>query len=165
MIGPFDAERVVRTLHEHGVAYVLIGGLAAIVNGAPFTTVDLDICYDRSRPNLEALARALRALNATLRGVDPGLPFQLDARALGLGDSFTFRTDAGDLDCLGTPSGTGGYADLVAKAVTYDIAGSPVRVASLDDLVRMKRAAGRPKDLDQLRVLRAMRDEIDGEAP
>ena len=78
--------------------------------------MDLDICYDRARDNLANLAAALRELKATLRGAPADLPFQLDARALEMGDSFTFNTPYGAFDCLGTPSGTGGYRDLLQNA-------------------------------------------------
>jgi hypothetical protein len=92
------------------------------------------------------------------------LPFQLDARTLLAGDSFTFVTDAGDFDLLGTPEGTGGYEDLARTAVKTDLDGLVVLVASIDDLIRMKKAAGRPKDLIELEVLGALRDEIDRRA-
>jgi len=148
---------------KHEVRFVIIGGVAAILLGSSSLTADLDICYDRSRENLRALASALRELGATLRGVEPGLPFQLDAKTLQLGDSFTFQTVAGPLDILGTPSGTEGFADLIRKAEDYELAGHRVQVTSLDDLIRMKKAAGRAKDRIELEILGALRDEIDRE--
>jgi hypothetical protein len=90
------------------------------------------------------------------------VPFLLDAATLRAGDSFTFVTDLGDVDFLGTPSGTGGYDDLRPGAETIDIEGVEVLVSSLDDLMRMKRAAGRRKDLVELEILGALRDERDG---
>jgi hypothetical protein len=149
---------------DHGVAFVVIGGIAGNLLGSPMATFDVDICYDRSRPNLEALATALRSLGATLRGAPADLPFRLDARTLLNGDSFTFETVAGPLDCLGTPPGTSGYADLVRSAGEYDIEGMRVHVCSLEDLIRMKRAAGRPKDRLALEVLGALREEIDNDS-
>lgn len=143
------------------MAYVVIGGVAGIAHGSPTLTSDLDICYQRTRPNLAALAEALRELHADLGGVEPGLPFQLDARALQLGDHFTLETDAGGFDCLGTPIGTAGYDELIRDAAVLEVFGQRVRFASLDDLIRMKRAAGRPKDLIELEVLGALRQEID----
>jgi hypothetical protein len=159
----FDPLPLLGALHRHGVAFVLIGGVAGIALGSSLATFDLDICYERSRPNLERLARALQELHATLRGAPPDLPFRLDARTLAAGDSFTFSTDAGDLDCLGTPTGTAGYDELVRNAIDLTIADMKVKVASLEDLIRMKRAAGRPKDRAALEILRALRDEIDGQ--
>ena len=157
----FDALRMLRELNDAEVRYVVIGAFAGRLLGSPTLTRDLDICYARDRPNLEGLATVLRALHARLRGVDEDLPFQLDARALAAGDSFTFVTDAGDLDILGTPQGTTGFDDLARTATETDLDGISVLVTSIDDLIRMKRAAGRPKDLIEVEVLGALRDEID----
>lgn len=159
--GTFDPLDLLRALHERHVDFIVIGGVAARVHGSPSVTVDLDICYERSRANLEALAKALTNLHMRLRGADPGLPFRADWRASEMGDHFTFTTDAGDLDCLAIPSGTDGYTDLIRNAVELEIGGLSIKVADLDDLIRMKRAAGRPKDRIELEVLGALRDEID----
>jgi hypothetical protein len=141
------------------VRYVLIGGLGARLHGSPTVTNDTDVCYERSAGNLERLTAALTELHARLRGVDDDLPFRLVAATLGAGDHFTFSTDAGNLDCLGTPAGVGGYDDLASNAETYEVEGLRVAVASIDDLIRMKRAAGRPKDLLEIDVLRAVEEE------
>lgn len=156
-----DPLALIRALHERHVEFIVIGGVAARAHGSPSVTVDLDICYQRTRPNLEALAQVLRDLHSQLRGAAPGLPFQLDWRTLEMGDHFTLTTDVGDLDCLATPAGTEGYVDLVRHAVELDIAGLAIRFADLDDLIRMKRAAGRPKDRIELEVLGALRNELD----
>ncbi len=158
---PIDPLPILQALNARGVRYVVIGGVAAGLLGSPSLTRDLDVCYDRSRANLEMLAQALLDLGSYLRGVEPGLPFQLDAKTLELGDSFTFSTKHGDLDVLGIPSGTGGYADLVRKAAEFELGSIRFSVVSLDDLIRMKRAAGRPKDRVELEILGALREEID----
>jgi hypothetical protein len=149
------------TLTRLGVRFVLIGGYAAIVRGSPVLTGDIDICYARDDENLGRLASALRELRATPRGAPAGLPFQLDEQTLKAGDSFTFSTKLGDLDIIGTPAGTDGYPQLEANAEDVEVDGMTVRVASLDDLMRMKRSAGRPKDLIQLEWLAALRDETE----
>ena len=157
----FRPDDVVRLLARHEVRYVLVGGLAAITHGSSLVTVDVDICYARDRPNLERLAAALLEVHADLRGAEPGLPFRLDARTLERGDSFTFTTDLGAIDILGTPTGTDGYDDLARTADTLELFGHDVLVASVDDLIRMKRAAGRTKDLLAVEELAALRDELD----
>lgn len=157
----FDPLRLLETLDRHVVRYVVVGGIAGRLLGSPTVTRDLDICYARDGANLSALAAALVELHAQLRGAPAGLPFRLDARTLRAGDSFTFVTDAGDLDVLGTPTGTSGFADLARTAISTDLGGLVVLVASVDDLIRMKRAAGRPKDLIEVEVLGALRDEVD----
>lgn len=146
-------------LVAHDVRFIVIGGLAGRALGSPTITNDLDICYERSALNYNALANALNELEASLRGAPTGLPFQLDAKSLKLGDSFTFETVAGPLDCLGTPAGTAGYSDLLKNATEYDMDNLPVMIASLDDLLRMKRAAGRPKDRVEIEILSALKEE------
>ncbi|HEV8683101.1 MAG TPA: hypothetical protein VGS09_10070 [Actinomycetota bacterium] len=157
----FDPHRILRELHDEGVKFVVIGGIGAAALGSPSLTDDLDICYERSRENLERLSRVLFRLGAKLRGAPDDIPFKPDAPTLATGDHFTFVTDAGDFDCLGTPSGSRGYADLVERASLVDMDGVDALVASVDDLIRMKQAAGRPKDLIEVEVLGALRDELD----
>ncbi len=160
----FDPVGALKVLVEHEVHFVVIGGYAAGLQGSPVVTFDLDICYARDEGNLERLASALRALGARLRGPDvpEDLPFEPDERALALGDTFTFATLAGPLDVLATPSATRGFADLDADAQTMDVGGFTVRAASVDDLIRMKAASGRPKDQFGLIHLRALRRRLEG---
>lgn len=165
MSSRFDPLGILRTLAQHEVRFVLIGGLAGAVRGSPVITGDVDVCYARDTANLERLAAALRALGARLRGVPEDVPFRPDAATLRAGDHFTFATALGPLDCLGTPAGTEGFRDLDASATTEDLDGLRVRVASLDDLIRMKRAAGRPQDRVALEWLEALRDELTDRGP
>src|SRR5688572_6219266 len=158
----FDPVHVLRRLQGHGVRFVLIGGLAAKAHGSPTLTVDLDICYARDRDNLERLAAVLMELGSVLRGAPRDLPFRPDRRTLERGATFTLATDFGDLDVVGTPAGVSGFEDLDANAMEAELDEDlVVRIASLDDLIRMKRAAGRPKDRVELEILGALRDEID----
>lgn len=92
------------------------------------------------------------------------MPFGLDAETIAAGDHFTFATVAGDLDCRGTPGGTEGFEDLAANTEAKEFDGVRVLVASIDDLIRMKRAGGRPKDTVEIEILGALRDEILGHA-
>lgn len=163
MTRPFDPLLALRVLDCHRVQYVVIGGFAGDLLGAPLNTNDLDICYERTAENMERLAAALVELRATLRvaGVDEDLPFLLDGKTLAAGDSFTFDTDAGAVDVLGTPSGTRGFRDLRSKAHAVPIGDLEVLVVDLADLMRMKRASGRVKDRMHLEVLSALREEID----
>ncbi len=157
----FDPIAGLEALVEHGVRFVLIGGYAAALRGSPMMTGDVDICPARDRANLDRLAAALQSLRARLRGASPDVPFLLDGRTLEEGDHFTFATDAGPMDCLGTPAGTDGFLDIDASATDEDLDGLVVRVASLDDLIRMKRAADRPQDRIAVEWLSALRDELD----
>jgi hypothetical protein len=157
----FDPIPILRTLARHHVRFVLIGGFAGRLWGSNTVTNDLAICYARDRPNLEALASALRELGATLRGAPKDLPFLLDAQTLERGDHFTFETKFGDLDCLGTPAGSKGFQDLVDGSAEMVVDSVRVLVAALQDLIRLKRTAGRPKDLVEVEILAALREEIE----
>ncbi len=160
----FDPMRILRSLADHEVRFVMIGGLAGNLRGTADVTSDLDICYARDDDDLVRLAAALHDLSARLRGpgVPDDAPFIPDALALRHGDTFTFATDAGAFDILATPSGTRGFADLDADATTMDVGdGILVRVASVDDLMRMSRASGRSKDILHLEHLAALREEIE----
>jgi hypothetical protein len=159
----FDPLGALSVLIDEGVDFVLIGGLAARLRGSPSITDDLDICHSKETPNLERLVAALRRMNAKLRGAED-VPFKLDAQSLKNGENFTFITDFGPLDCLALPAGLNGYEDLTRTAEMTDMNGLTLAVASLEDLIRMKRAAGRPQDLIELEILGALRDEIEGKS-
>lgn len=151
-----DLERLLGALHRHGVAYVLIGGLAAVYHGSPFPTEDADITPDTDGANLERLALALRELHARIRTeAEPaGLPFACDATSLAAIQTWSLVTDAGDLDLNLNPSGTQGYSDLRLDASSAELYGVTVQVASLADVIRSKQAANRPKDQRVLPTLR-----------
>lgn len=166
MSAVFGPEAVLRVLARHQVRSVVIGGVAANALGSPLPTEDVDVCYDRSDDNMERLAAALREMAARLRGAPEDLPFILDALTLRRGDTFTFETTYGPVDILGTPAGTRGYDELASNAVEFEVREDlSVLVCCLDDLIRMKTAAGRPKDLRALEELGALRDEIEDHPP
>jgi len=154
----YDPERALKVLARHRVRFVLIGGVAATLHGSPLLTADVDVAYERTKENLTRLAAALREMHARLRGLERDLPFRPDARTLEMGSNFTFATDVGDLDCLGWTEGVASFADLEARAVRLRLGAEEVLVASLDDLIAMKRAAGRPKDKIAVMELEAIRD-------
>jgi len=156
-----DNLAIIRDLLDERVDFIIIGGVAGQLLGSPIVTFDLDVCYSRDRANLGRLVRVLTTIGARMRGAPADLPFRLDAQTLWNGDSFTFDTAHGPFDILGTPSGTSGYDDLAAGAVAVQLDDRRVLIASLDDLIRMKRAAGRPKDLLAIEELGALREELD----
>ena len=163
---PFDPFAALATLQRHAVRFVIIGGVAGRLWGSPTVTNDLDICFDRTADNLGRLASALAELGAKLRGVDDDVPFRLDAKTLAAGQNFTFMTDVGPLDVLGLPAGISNFDELAVNATTFDLGeGLTVAVCDLDDLIRMKRAAGRPKDRIELEVLGAVREEREHDRP
>jgi len=154
----FDPLRILRQLHADAVEFVLIGGMAGRIHGSPTITNDLDVCYRRTKLNCERLAKTLRELGARLRDLPADLPSPIGAGTIWQGHNFTFITDAGFFDCLASPEegASTGYDELARNATTVTIAGRPVRVCSLEDLIRMKQAAGRPKDHIEVEVLKAV---------
>jgi hypothetical protein len=152
----FRPSHLVRRLVDAGVDFVVIGGYAAIAHGSAQITRDLDISYSDDEANLEALGRALMALDARLRGVADVVPFVPDGAALGRTRVLTLDTADGPLDILADPAGGPGYATLRKRAIETQVAGVTVRVASLEDLIAMKRAAGRPRDLVAVEELEAI---------
>lgn len=156
----FDPQATLAVLQEHGVLFVAIGGYAAILQGSPYPTTDVDITPETSTQNLDRLAQALRVLEARVRNPDipEGLPFGGDATSLAAAVFWNLTTRYGDLDISFTPAGTQGYPDLVRDALTVELRGVPVRVAHLADVIRSKDAANRDKDRRVLPVLRQVLD-------
>ncbi len=154
-----DFEALIRRLVAADVQFVIIGGFAGTVLGSPRTTVDLDIAYSRDERNLVRLARALEALVPQLRDAPPGLPFVLDAATLARGLNFTLTTSLGDLDLIGDVTGGGSYEDLLPYTRRVRVFDTQVLVITLRQLIRLKRAAGRPKDLVALAELEALLEE------
>lgn len=157
MAPDLDLSALLGVLDEHQVAYVLIGGMAAVTHGSPFPTEDVDITPATSPENLTRLVAALDALDARTRteGVPEGLPFACDATSLPAMQTLHLTTRHGDLDLSFVPSGTNGYDDLRRDAAATELFGVVVSVASLADVIRSKQAANRPKDQ---RVLPTLRD-------
>lgn len=143
---PLEADHLLQVLTRHGVEFVVVGGLAGLVHGSAYPTFDLDVVYSRARPNLERMVVVLEELGVTLRGAPADLLFQLDVRTLENGANFTFNSPYGKFDILADAAGMPSYEELRAEARVDEIEGVEVRVASIDHLIAMKRAAGRPKD-------------------
>lgn len=148
----------VAVLSKAGVNFIVVGAYAAVLQGSAQVTQDIDICYERTPENMKRLATALAPYHPGLRGAPQGLPFLLDERTLAQGMNFTFQTDFGDIDLLGELSGVGQFPDVSKEAVLLQIYGIDIRVASLDTLIRSKRAAGRVKDLNALPELEALKE-------
>ena len=157
-LAPFDPERIVRVLAEHGVRYVLIGALAARLQGFPRVTADADITPARDIDNLERLANALRDLDAKVftESVPEGLKFDCSAQALARAQMWNLVTSAGRLDLAFAPSGTEGYDDLIRNALEYEVFGIRLNAASLEDIIRSKQASDRPQDRQDVLVMREL---------
>jgi len=146
-----------KRLVARGVDFVVVGGVAVILQASPRFTKDLDICYAVEQENLDRLGEVLVELGARLRGIDEDLPFVPDARTLRKTQILTLTTPDGGLDLLVEPDGSPTYPVLRRRADQIDVDGILVRVASVEDLIAMKRAAGRPQDLVDLESLEIAR--------
>lgn len=153
----FNPRAMLARLTEGGVDYVVIGGIAVIAHGYVRTTRDLDIAFAGDAANLEALGRVLTDLEARLRGVDEEVPFTADARTLAGIQLLTLDTSLGWLDVHKVIAGVGRYEDLRRRATNTSFDGLPVRVASIDDLLAMKAAAGRGVDRTDIAALEAIK--------
>src|SRR6185369_13568133 len=140
-------------LHSNGVAFVIIGGVAATLHGSARVTYDLDVVYERSPENLKRVVAALRPYEPYLRGAPPGLPFKFDEETLRRGLNFTFTTTEGPIDLLGELSGIGSYETVAKHTVEADLFGSTVQFLDIDALITSKKAAGRAKDLEAIAEL------------
>jgi predicted nucleotidyltransferase len=156
-----DFEKTLTLLSDEGVQFVIIGGLAVTIHGSSYVTFDLDICYARDDENLTRLSRAFSTVRPRLRGAPAGLPFRFDEATLKRGLNFTLTTDAGDVDLIGEVVGVGDYHVAAAASMEVELFGRPYAVLTLDALIVSKRAAGRPKDLQVLTELEALREATD----
>ena len=151
-----DFAGVLRAFEDARVDTIVVGGLAATIHGAARLTQDVDFVYSRERRNLERLVLALQPHSPYLRGAPRGLPFEWSTATIARGLNFTLTTALGDIDLLGEITGGGDYQALLPHSIEVEIFGHRCRCLDLPALIRAKRAAGRPKDVEALAELEAI---------
>ncbi len=156
-----DFKALLRALAEGGVEFILVGGVAGTVHGSTRLTLDVDAVYRRSPANIQRLALALTPYHPYPRGAPPGLPFRWDAATVERGLNFTLTTDLGAIDLLGEIAGGGSYDDLWPDTIAIRVFGVECRCLNLPRLIAVKRAAGRPKDLEAIAELEALAEEAE----
>ncbi|MBI3457308.1 MAG: hypothetical protein HY002_16140 [Candidatus Rokubacteria bacterium] len=154
-----DFAALFRCLAQAGVEYIVVGGAAATAHGSARLTQDLDVVYRRSEDNVRRLVSALAPHKPYLRGAPPGLPFQWDTRTIRRGLNFALTTEVGAIDLLGEITGGGTYEDLLPHCVSIKLFGITCQCLGLARLIQVKRAAGRPRDLDAIAELEAILEE------
>ncbi len=158
-----DFEKLISVLAEARVDFIIVGGLAATAHGSARLTQDVDIVYSRASENLNRLVNALIPFRPYLRGAPPGLPFEWSKKTIERGLNFTLLTTIGDLDILGEITGGGTYEALLPHTISLEFFGRECRCLDLPWLIRVKRSAGRPKDLEVIAELEVLLEERDNE--
>ena len=149
-------EEILAALVARNIRFVLVGGVAATVHGSARFTIDLDICYDTSPDNVARLVTLLSEWKAYLRGVEPGLPFILDARTFRTTPLLTLTSSMGAIDLLVHVPGVGDYRAASAKSEPVQIGAVEFRVLTLEALIASKQAVRRKKDVEHLIELEAI---------
>ncbi len=156
-----DLVELLSRLSDFGVEFIIVGGVAAVVHGSSRLSQDLDIVYRRTPQSIDKLVSALTDLDPYPRGAPPGLPFRWDTATLQRGLNFTLRTRLGDLDLFGEIAGGGRFEDLLPHTIQVRLFGREVRCLDLPTLVRVKRAAGRPRDFEVIAELEEIWQEAE----
>jgi predicted nucleotidyltransferase len=154
-----DFRGLIGILTQAGVKFIIVGGVAASAHGASRVTLDLDVVYSRNDQNIDLLMRALAPIAPYLRGAPPNLPFHWDAETIRRGLNFTLITSLGSLDLLGEIAGGGGFEDMKSHTLLVKLHGTECLCLDLETLIKVKRAAGRPKDFEAIAELEAILEE------
>ena len=147
---------MLRGLREADVKFVVVGGLAATAHGSRRITDDLDICYDTGKLSVERLAALLSDWKAYPRGIEEGLQFIMDEKQFRITPLMTLTTREGFIDVFDVVKGVGAYSDCRERSIPVEAFDVRFRVLDLPALIDAKRAAGRPRDIDQLPELEAL---------
>ena len=156
---PTQFDEMIPALSRAAVEFIIVGGVAARAHGSARLTDDLDISYRRNHENIGRVVAALAAYKPYLRGAPPGLPFRWDSETIERGLNFTLITTLGPIDLLGEITGGGRYEDLLPHSIIQEIYGANCLCLNLAILIKVKRAAGRPKDLEAVAELEAIGEE------
>jgi predicted nucleotidyltransferase len=152
--------RALKTLIEGNVRFIVIGGWAATIHGSVRVTYDLDVVYSRDRENIRNLAMCLAPFNPYLRNAPPNLPFRFDEKTIRNGLNFTLTIqELGDVDFLGEVAGGGTYPELFPFSEEVESDGFRYRCVTLERLIQLKRAAGRPKDFEVIAELQSILEQ------
>jgi len=153
-----DDKALLRRLQQHEVEFVIIGGVCGIMHGVTLVTTDLDVCCRFSPDNLYRIQAAVRELHPYHRLAPNKLPLELTDELCSRLQNLYLQTDLGKLDCLGEVAGIGDYEAVLGNSVSFELSYGNFRVLSLDAAIASKEAIGRPRDLEAVRQLRAIKE-------
>jgi predicted nucleotidyltransferase len=154
-----NLEKLLPTFVGAGIEFIIIGGVAGILHGSARATYDVDLVYSRNEQNIQRLAGVLAPYEPYLRNAPVGLPFVWDTKTIRHGLNFTLTTTVGDIDLLGEVTGGDTYSDLLPHSFEVEAFGVRFKCLDLPTLIRIKEAAGRPKDREAIAELRVLLEE------
>ena len=155
---PQNDQALLMRLRDSGLEFVVIGGLCVVYHGVPVATFDLDICCPFGEENVRRIESAMKDLNPFHRLTANKLPLEQTRSSFKDLKNVYLQTDFGKLDCLGEVAGLGNYQQVVPQSILHSMSFGQFRILNLDALIAAKIAAGRQKDLDAVRLLRAVRE-------
>lgn len=153
-----DFEKVIKVFEQYKVEYIIIGGYAAVIHGSDRLTSDIDFVYKRTKENIKKIVLALKMYSPYLRGAPEGLPFKFDEITLESGLNFTLKTDLGYIDLLAEVPG-GNYESILHDTIIVEVYDNKVKFVNLKKLIELKKASGRPKDLEVISELESILEE------
>src|SRR5207247_2527417 len=156
-----NLEKLLPALVGAGVEFIIVGGVAGILHGSARATYDIDLVYSRNEQNIQRLADVLAPYNPYLRNAPLGLPFVWDTKAIRHGLNFTLTTTVGDIDLLGEVARGETYQMLLPHSFEVKAFGVRFKCLDLPTLIRIKEAAGRPKDREAIAELRVLLEETE----
>jgi predicted nucleotidyltransferase len=155
---PQNDKALLTRLNEHGMEFVIIGGVCGVLHGVPLVTFDLDVCCPFTTENLRRLEAAVKDLHPCHRLTPDKLPLELSDELLARLKNLYLQTDLGKLDCLSEVTGIGDYQAVLQSAERHNTSHGEFHMLSLDALIIAKEAAGRERDLAAVRFLRAIKE-------
>jgi len=154
-----DMELVLQRLIRDNVEFVIVGGFAAVAYGVTLVTMDIDVCCRFSTDNLMRLQQALADLNPIHRMTPQRLPLELTAEKCEGLKNLYLSTDWGQLDCLGSVKGVGGYEEVFDQSDEIELEIGTCRILSIDALIKAKKAMDRSRDKETVLQLNAIKEK------
>jgi len=150
-------------LRDSGLEFVVIGGVCVVYHGAPLATFDLDVCCPFGEVNVRRIESAVKDLHPAHRLTANKLPLEMTRSSFGDLKNLYLQTDLGKLDCLGEVAGVGNFQSVLKQSVVASLSYGQFRFLNLDALIAAKRAVGRERDLDAVRLLLAIKERNERE--
>jgi len=156
-----DLERILKILIKCKVEFIIIGGFASIIHGASYVTKDLDICVNFSTENADRILKAITPYHPQHRMHPKGPPLDETPESLSKYKNIYLHTDLGEVDMQGEITGLGKFEDLINRTIEVELYGKKCKVLDIDALITTKKALGRPKDMQVILQLEAIKQAID----